>query len=180
MVDLNGWSLVFTSAFATALLCENKSVNRSSACTVWHSFCFLFFEILSRCEPRKIQKQKKNKKNEPSCSVKVAQGWENENGFPPLTGLQLLGFGVQKADQLRWTCQEGRQEKDCFFFFFLFDAAVIISWVCETQRRLKCPLMACLISEWQFCQLGLDWSLCLRAICFLQVTKKRLNTPVTK
>lgn len=129
-------------------------------------FCFLFFEILSRCEPRKIQKQKeKRQKNEPSCSVKVAQGWENENGFPPLTGLQLLGFGVQKADQLRWTCQEGRQEKDCFFFF-LFDAAVIISWVCETQRRLKCPLMACLISEWQFCQLGLDWSLCLRAICF--------------
>lgn len=180
MVDLNGWSLVFTSAFATALLCENKSVNRSSACTVWHSFCFLFFEILSRCEPRKIQKQKNPQKNEPSCSVKVAQGWENENGFPPLTGLQLLGFGVQKADQLRWTCQEGRQEKDCFFFFFLFDAAVIISWVCETQRRLKCPLMACLISEWQFCQLGLDWSLCLRAICFLQVTKKRLNTPVTK
>lgn len=179
MVDLNGWSLVFTSAFATALLCENKSVNRSSACTVWHSFCFLFFEILSRCEPRTIQKQKKPK-NEPSCSVKVAQGWENENGFPPLTGLQLLGFGVQKADQLRWTCQEGRQEKDLFFFFFLFDAAVIISWVCETQRRLKCPLMACLISEWQFCQLGLDWSLCLRAICFLQVTKKRLNTPVTK
>lgn len=70
--------------------------------------------------------------------------------------------------------------KGLFFFFFLFDAAVIISWVCETQRKLKCPLMACLISEWQFCQLGLDWSLCLRAICFLQVTKKRLNTPVTK
>lgn len=178
MVDLNGWSLVFTSAFATALLCENKSVNRSSACTVWHSFCFLRFS--PDVNPGRSRNKKNPKKNEPSCSVKVAQGWENENGFPPLTGLQLLGFGVQKADQLRWTCQEGRQEKDCFFFFFLFDAAVIISWVCETQRRLKCPLMACLISEWQFCQLGLDWSLCLRAICFLQVTKKRLNTPVTK
>lgn len=141
---------------------------------------FVFWDSLQMWTPEDPETKKKNKKNEPSCSVKVAQGWENENGFPPLTGLQLLGFGVQKADQLRWTCQEGRQEKDCFFFFFLFDAAVIISWVCETQRRLKCPLMACLISEWQFCQLGLDWSLCLRAICFLQVTKKRLNTPVTK
>lgn len=180
MVDLNGWSLVFTSAFATALLCENKSVNRSSACTVWHSFCFLFFEILSRCEPRKIQKQKKKQKKRAKLLCKGCAGlgkWERISSSYRFTTARVWRSEGRSAE----VNVSGRKTgKGLFFFFFLFDAAVIISWVCETQRRLKCPLMACLISEWQFCQLGLDWSLCLRAICFLQVTKKRLNTPVTK
>lgn len=129
-------------------------------------FCFLFFEILSRCEPRKIQKQKKKttkKRAKLLCKGCAGLGkWERISSSYRFTTARVWRSEGRSAE----VNVSGRKTGKGLFFFFLFDAAVIISWVCETQRRLKCPLMACLISEWQFCQLGLDWSLCLRAICF--------------
>lgn len=143
-------------------------------------FFFFFLRFSPDVNPGRSRNKKKQQKKWAKLLCKGCAGlgkWERISSSYRFTTARVWRSEGRSAE----VNVSGRKTgKGLFFFFFLFDAAVIISWVCETQRRLKCPLMACLISEWQFCQLGLDWSLCLRAICFLQVTKKRLNTPVTK
>lgn len=145
-----------------------------------HSLTLFFLRFSPDVNPgRSRNKQTKKKRAKLLCKGCAGLGkWERISSSYRFTTARVWRSEGRSAE----VNVSGRKtgKRLCFFFFFLFDAAVIISWVCETQRRLKCPLIACLISEWQFCQLGLDWSLCLRAICFLQVTKKRLNTPVTK
>lgn len=157
-----GWSSVFQPAFSAALPCENKSVNRSSACSVWHC---LFWDSLQMWTPE-TQKQK-----EPSCSVKVARGWENKSDFllsPPVLSCYGSAFRrrISRGKHVR---KEGRKKNN----LSVFDTAVTISWLwASVVSQPECPSVACLISEWLFFQLGLGWSLCLRVINVLQAKKK--------
>lgn len=136
---------------------------------------FVFWDSLQMWTPEDPETKKTQKKRAKLlCKGCAGLGkWERISSSYRFTTARVWRSEGRSAE----VNVSGRKTGKGLFFFSSYLMQQSLSAECV---RLKGGLMACLISEWQFCQLGLDWSLCLRAICFLQVTKKRLNTPVTK